>query len=99
MHGGACMSLDEIYDFEYMLEVYICAVKKFDYISYGFFQTSDEKNRARILTNIIAEVRNTLETVYYEDLFDLDETNLIRYEENKKVYQNAIQRILENTKK
>ena len=36
--------------------------------------------------NLISEFRNILETIYYEDLFELSEEDLIRYENTKVKY-------------
>lgn len=90
---------DDIFDFEFQLELYIKAVERFEYFQYGIILDEATKSRGRALMNLISEFRNILETIYYEDLFELSEEDLIRYENTKVKYNDQIKRILETTQK
>ena len=49
--------------------------------------------------NIIIALREQLESVYYEDLFDMSDSDLIRYEDHKKIYNKSTKRIIEKKNK
>ena len=86
-------------DYEFSLEMYLVAVRKFEDISLRDLETNEEKARARQLMNIIIALREQLESVYYEDLFDMSDSDLIRYEDHKKIYNKSTKRIIEKKNK